>query len=172
MSSNKHALIQDMIPYIDILTEHIEKFKADPTVSRMVRAAAAHGCIILDLYYSHTDNVAIYCIAMSTSSTLVQHVAPANFFWNSQCFTWHSRPPTSGSTTGLRSGLTRRSVSSMRSGRTSTVPRFVRPPRLLIVFLCPSGHVALATSARNGLASPHQRYISIPIPNIDIGLAF
>lgn len=68
MSSNRHALIQDVIPYIDVLTELVEKFKADPTVSPVVRAAAARGRIILDWYYSRTDDVAIYRIAMCTSA--------------------------------------------------------------------------------------------------------
>ena len=67
MSSNRHALIQDVIPYIDVLTEHIEKFKADTTVSRVVRGAAARARIILDRYYSRTDDVAIYRIAMCKS---------------------------------------------------------------------------------------------------------
>ncbi|PIL35261.1 hypothetical protein GSI_01986 [Ganoderma sinense ZZ0214-1] len=64
ISSNRHALIQDVIPFIDVLTEHVEKFKADTSVSRVVRAAAARGRIILDRYYSRTDEVAIYRVAM------------------------------------------------------------------------------------------------------------
>ena len=67
MSSNCHALIQDVIPYIDVLTELIEKFKADPMVSPVVRVATARGHIILDRYYSRTDDIAIYRIAMCTS---------------------------------------------------------------------------------------------------------
>ena len=84
MSSNCHALIQDVIPYINVLTELIEKFKADPTVSPVVRAAAARGRIILDRYYSRTDDIAIYRIAMCKSavnraSLCTQHLAN-NFF--------------------------------------------------------------------------------------------
>ena len=68
ISSNRHALIQDVIPFIDILTDHVEKYKADTTKSRVVRAAAARGRIILDRYYSRTDEVAIYRVAMRESS--------------------------------------------------------------------------------------------------------
>lgn len=64
ISSSRHALIQDVIPFIDVLTEHVHKFKTDPTVSQVVRAAAARGRIILDRYYSHTDEVAVYRVAM------------------------------------------------------------------------------------------------------------
>ena len=59
-----------MISYINILIEHIEKFKTDPTVFYMVYAAAAHGQIILDWYYLYTGDVAIYHITMCTPSTL------------------------------------------------------------------------------------------------------
>ena len=64
MSSNRHALIQDVIPYIDILTEHVDKFKADASKKAVVRAAAARGRVILDRYYSRTDEGSIYRIAM------------------------------------------------------------------------------------------------------------
>ena len=55
-----------MIPFIDILTDHVEKFKADTSNSPVVRAAASRGRIILDRYYSRTDEVAIYRVAMRT----------------------------------------------------------------------------------------------------------
>ena len=90
MSSNRRALIQDVIPYIDVLTELVEKFKADLTVSPVVCAAAARGRIILDRYYSRTDDIAIYRIAMCKSainraSLRTQYFAN-NFF---QCFILH-----------------------------------------------------------------------------------
>ena len=66
ISSNRHALIQDVIPFIDVLTDHVEKFKADTSNSPVVRAAASRGRIILDRYYSRTDEVAIYHVAMRT----------------------------------------------------------------------------------------------------------
>lgn len=43
MSSNRHALIQDVIPYIDILTEHLDQVADDDTRSPVVRAAAKRG---------------------------------------------------------------------------------------------------------------------------------
>ena len=71
MSSNHHALIQDVIPYIDILTEHLDKFRDDALVSRAVRAAAERGGIMLNQYYSRTDEVRIYRIAMRTLLLLI-----------------------------------------------------------------------------------------------------
>ena len=72
MSSHRHALIQDVIPYLDILTEHVDKFKADTSKAATVRAAAARGRVILDRYYSRTDEGSIYRIAMRKFALAIQ----------------------------------------------------------------------------------------------------
>ncbi len=62
------ALIQDVIPYMDILTNLVDKFRKDEKLAPSVRAAAQRGRVILDKYYTLTDETMIYRLAMSTSS--------------------------------------------------------------------------------------------------------
>ncbi|RPD52435.1 hypothetical protein L227DRAFT_468948, partial [Lentinus tigrinus ALCF2SS1-6] len=55
MSSSAHARVHEVLPYFDILTAHLDDFADDTTLHPAVCAAAQHGRIILNLYYSHTD---------------------------------------------------------------------------------------------------------------------
>ncbi|OJT11245.1 hypothetical protein TRAPUB_12245 [Trametes pubescens] len=64
ISASERALVQDVIPYIDILTNHVDDFTKDVSVSPIVRAAARRGRRILDKYYKCTDETIIYRIAM------------------------------------------------------------------------------------------------------------
>lgn len=54
-----------MIPYIDLLTDHVDDVDKDTQLAPAVRAAAKRGRAILDKYYSYTDDSVIYRIAMS-----------------------------------------------------------------------------------------------------------
>ncbi|KAI0702179.1 hypothetical protein C8Q76DRAFT_633302, partial [Earliella scabrosa] len=55
MSSNTKALVHEVIPYIDLLTEHLDRIWADDILHPIVHAAAEQGHHILDKYYSKTD---------------------------------------------------------------------------------------------------------------------
>lgn len=59
-----------MIPYIDILTKHVDDWSEDQNQLPVIRAAAKRGRIILDKYYEKTDETVIYRVAMSTPSPL------------------------------------------------------------------------------------------------------
>ena len=68
MSTNRHALVHEVIPYMDILHEHLVRFQDDPVLTSVVRAASARGIEVINRYYSKTDQSVIYRIAMSTYS--------------------------------------------------------------------------------------------------------
>ena len=70
MSMNRHALVHKVIPYMDILTEHLARFKDDTVLSAVVRSAAERGMEVINRYYSKTDQSVIYRIAMSKWSIL------------------------------------------------------------------------------------------------------
>lgn len=65
ISTSGHALVHEVIPYFDLLTEHVERFKHNTQLSDAVRAGAQRGRAILDKYYSLTDDSIVYRIAMS-----------------------------------------------------------------------------------------------------------
>lgn len=58
-------LVHEVIPYIDILTEHLDDFADDDTLVATVRAAAERGRVVLNKYYKKTDESIVYRIAMS-----------------------------------------------------------------------------------------------------------
>ena len=66
MSKSSRALVHEVIPVIDILTQHLDKFSDDLVLHPSVRAAAARGRIVLNKYYSLTNSSAasIYHIQM------------------------------------------------------------------------------------------------------------
>ncbi|RPD70490.1 hypothetical protein L226DRAFT_426001, partial [Lentinus tigrinus ALCF2SS1-7] len=64
ISSSSRALVHEVIPYIDLLTTHVDRFASDTSLEPCVRAAAQRGRIILDKYYGLTDETCIYRIAM------------------------------------------------------------------------------------------------------------
>lgn len=59
------ALVHEIIPYLDVLTHHVDDFAWDEELAPCVRAAAKRGRAILDKYYQLTDDSIIYRIAMS-----------------------------------------------------------------------------------------------------------
>ena len=68
ISTSNRALVHEVIPYMDALTEHLDKFSQDETLTPAVRMAAKRGRLLLDKYYGLTDETIIYRIAMSESS--------------------------------------------------------------------------------------------------------
>ena len=69
VSASSRALVHDVIPYIDILTRHVDQFRRDDSLSPMVRAAAKCGRQILDKYHSRTDETIIFRVAMGMFHT-------------------------------------------------------------------------------------------------------
>ena len=69
---------------MDALTEHLDKFSEDETLTPAVRMAAKRGRILLDKYYGLTDETIIYRIAMSAlpfpSSSSWPSVADTTYF--------------------------------------------------------------------------------------------
>lgn len=65
ISMSSRALVHQVIPYIDVLTRHVDSFKANDTLHPAVRATAQRGRVILDKYYSLTDDSIVYRITMS-----------------------------------------------------------------------------------------------------------
>lgn len=53
---------------MDVLTEHLARFKDDRVLNSIVRAASERGMEVINRYYSKTDQSVVYRIAMSTSS--------------------------------------------------------------------------------------------------------
>ena len=66
VSSSGRVLLHEVIPFMDTLTDHLDKYRNDEELPPVVRAAAYRGRKILDKYYTSTDNSIIYRIAMST----------------------------------------------------------------------------------------------------------
>ncbi|OJT02143.1 hypothetical protein TRAPUB_7401 [Trametes pubescens] len=64
ISTSGRALVHQVIPYIDVLTSHVDNFKKDDALLPAIRAAAQRGRVILDKYYSLTDDSIVYRIAM------------------------------------------------------------------------------------------------------------
>ena len=65
MSRTDYALVHNVIPSMDILTEHLDAFKDNVDLKPVIRVAAARGLMIMNKYYSRTDDSEIYRIAMS-----------------------------------------------------------------------------------------------------------
>ena len=67
MSSNRIPLIHDVIPFIDIITNDlVADFIDNDDTDLVVRHAAYRGYLMLNKYYSLTDDSSVYRIAMST----------------------------------------------------------------------------------------------------------
>lgn len=71
ISHSSRGLIHEVIPFMDLLTEHVDEFIADETLHPAVRGAAKRGRAILDKYYTLTDTTIVYRIAMSKCSLII-----------------------------------------------------------------------------------------------------
>jgi len=56
----KIPLIHEVIPVINILTDHLEDVSSDAKYLPSIRAGAAKGLVILNKYYSKTDESVMY----------------------------------------------------------------------------------------------------------------
>lgn len=65
MSRKNIPLLHEVIPYIDILNNLLEKAMVDRTLHVTVRSAAAQGFRVLNKYYAKSDDSIMYRIAMS-----------------------------------------------------------------------------------------------------------
>lgn len=61
----KVPLIHDVIPLIDSLTAALDEVIDNILLSLTVHHAALHGVLLLNKYYTKTNDSIIYCIAMS-----------------------------------------------------------------------------------------------------------
>ena len=67
MSEKKIPLLHEVIPVIDLLTKRLEDVSSDAKYIPSVRARAAKGLVVLNKYYSKTDESVMYRCAMSMS---------------------------------------------------------------------------------------------------------
>ncbi|KAL1942366.1 hypothetical protein VTO73DRAFT_6430 [Trametes versicolor] len=66
------ALIYQVIPYIDVLTHHLDTFTANKDLTPAVHATTYCGRLILDKYYDLTDGSIVYRIAMKWITATVE----------------------------------------------------------------------------------------------------
>ncbi|KLO09608.1 hypothetical protein SCHPADRAFT_833804, partial [Schizopora paradoxa] len=64
ISQSRIPLLHEVIPMMDILTSMLNKTVTNTKLHIAVRAAAARGRVILDKYYSKTDDSITYRMAM------------------------------------------------------------------------------------------------------------
>ncbi|PIL32936.1 hypothetical protein GSI_05054 [Ganoderma sinense ZZ0214-1] len=64
ISQSATPLIHDVIPWIDVMTKHLEDTRDNVDKLPIIRAAARKGYKILQKYYRHTDETPFYRIAM------------------------------------------------------------------------------------------------------------
>ena len=62
---NKVPLVHQVIPIIDIVSEALDEFIDGATLPPAIHSAAVRGSLMLNKYYSKTDESVIFCIAMS-----------------------------------------------------------------------------------------------------------
>ena len=67
MSASTRPLVHQVIPYIDILTNHLDEVLSQDDLHPTIRAAAKRGMVVINRYYSRTDESIVYRIAMCTS---------------------------------------------------------------------------------------------------------
>jgi len=67
ISSAEKPLIHQVIPLIDQLHSRLTNLRNDETMHASIRHAANNAIIVLDKYYSRTDECVIYRVAMSKS---------------------------------------------------------------------------------------------------------
>ncbi|PIL30809.1 hypothetical protein GSI_06977 [Ganoderma sinense ZZ0214-1] len=79
ISSSDRALVHEVIPYMDALTEHLDKFSNDESLTPTVHMAAKRRRVVLDKYYGLTNETIIYHIAM-----ILHPRYKMNYFWTQE----------------------------------------------------------------------------------------
>lgn len=70
MESKSCPLIHEVIPVLDLATIYLESMIRDVRNLPVVRTAAARGLVVVDKYYSKTDESLMYQAALSKWFTL------------------------------------------------------------------------------------------------------
>lgn len=65
MENKTRPLLHEFIPALDLATIHLEKVVRTTTLYPVTRIAAARGLVVIDKYYSKTDESIMYRLAMS-----------------------------------------------------------------------------------------------------------
>lgn len=65
MENKSCPLLHEVIPALDYATQYLEKAVKNATTVSTVRVAAARGLVVVDEYYSKTDESIMYRSAMS-----------------------------------------------------------------------------------------------------------
>ena len=69
---NKVPLIHQVIPIINIVSKALDEFIDDATLPSAICSAAVRGSLMLNKYYSKTDESVIFCVAMSVLSRMLR----------------------------------------------------------------------------------------------------
>ncbi|KAH9848307.1 hypothetical protein C2E23DRAFT_739869, partial [Lenzites betulinus] len=64
ISKSGHTLVHEVIPYINVLTEHVNNIHKNSALTIPVRTAAKCGHVRLDKYYTLTDDCIVHRVAM------------------------------------------------------------------------------------------------------------
>ena len=74
VSLAERPLIHQVIPLINQLHSRLTDLRNDKTIHMSIRHAANNAIVILNKYYSRTDECVMYCVAMSQSFIINSHV--------------------------------------------------------------------------------------------------
>ena len=70
MSRSSRALLHEVIPYMDVLTTHLTNFANDKSLHPSNRRGAKCGLLVMNKYYSLTDENICHRLAIRMSHTL------------------------------------------------------------------------------------------------------
>jgi len=77
---NKIPLIHEVIPHIDVITSTLDEFMDNDSKHSAVWHAALRGLLMLNKYYTLTDESIVFCIAMSKLWFLFQFIILTSIF--------------------------------------------------------------------------------------------
>ena len=84
VSKSDYALVHNVIPAMDALTVHLDKFRDGTKYHPIIRVLAARGLEMLNKYYSCMDECEIYCISMSKIMLSAREHLLTLFFFSPQ----------------------------------------------------------------------------------------
>ena len=84
MSKSDYALVHNVIPAMDALSVHLDKFRDGAKYHPIIRVSAARGLEMLNKYYSRTDECEIYRISMSKIMLIAREQLLTLFFFSPQ----------------------------------------------------------------------------------------
>ena len=68
LEGSSRPMVHQVLPLVEQLFEHLEKFASDMALPLVIRAAATNGWDVLKCYYGLTDNCVILSAAVSKCS--------------------------------------------------------------------------------------------------------